>query len=285
MPLTVLDLSSLPPPQVVEPLDFETIKASMIADLKARAAATGVPFTALLESDPAIKLIEACAYRELILRGRINDAAKANLLAFAGGTDLDHLAGFYGVSRLGGESDAAMRLRLQQRIQGWSTAGGVAHYRYWALSASAMVKDAAVSSPIAGQVRIAVLSTEGDGTPDEALLNAVRAMVGRDDVRVLTDAVEVVAASILPVEVAARIWLYPDTPDDVFAAVVGAFPAAVDAARGLGWDMTLSWIVSRLHVGGVHKVELDAPTATVTAGPDQCVALGGFVATMEGRIR
>jgi phage-related baseplate assembly protein len=45
---------------------------------------------ALLESDPAAKILEVVAFREMILRERINNAAKANLLAFAGGGDLDY---------------------------------------------------------------------------------------------------------------------------------------------------------------------------------------------------
>ena len=53
-------------------------------------------------------MLETAAARETLLRARINDAAKANLVAFAGGGDLDHLAGFYDVVRLGGEADLAL---------------------------------------------------------------------------------------------------------------------------------------------------------------------------------
>ncbi len=56
-------------------------------------------FTALVESDPAIKILEVAAWRELLLRERINEAARSNLLKFASGEELDNLAEFYGVER------------------------------------------------------------------------------------------------------------------------------------------------------------------------------------------
>lgn len=318
---TIIDLSRLPPPAIVEALDYEAILAAMKADLKARHPA----WTADLESDPVNKVLEAASYRELVLRQRVNDAARANLLAFAAGSDLDHLSAFYGVTRLpeetvaeferrvlrvhgfarrngetdaaflarmardhglarlAAETDAALRSRVQQRIQGWANAGGSAHYRYWALTADPAVKDAAVSSPAPGVVRIAVLSRTGDGTPDADLMDAVHAQVMRDDVRVLTDRVELVPARIVPVTVSARLWLLPQTPAEVYAEVAGGFPAALEAARGLGWDLTRSWIVARLHAAGVHSVVLDSPAEDVLCGPADCVALGPLAIMLEGR--
>ena len=55
--ITTVDFSQLPPPVVVEQLDFETILAAMLADLQTRMAATGTPFTALVESDPDVMSI------------------------------------------------------------------------------------------------------------------------------------------------------------------------------------------------------------------------------------
>ena len=52
---------------------------------------TPAAFTALVESDPAWTILEVAAYRELLLRQRINDASRAVMLAFATGADLEHL--------------------------------------------------------------------------------------------------------------------------------------------------------------------------------------------------
>jgi phage-related baseplate assembly protein len=276
-----LELSQLPPPKVVEELSYETILAAMRADLFERFP----QYSADLASDPVNKLLEVVAYRELLLRQRTNDAARSNLLAFASGTDLDHLASFYGVRRLTVETDAGFRLRVQQRIQGWANAGGAAHYRYWALSSDQRVVDAAVSSPAPGVVRIAVLASDNDGRADADLLAAVRQTVLRDDVRVLTDTVEVMPANILTVDVVATVFLYPDTPAAVMDQIRTAFPAMLNATRGLGWDLTRTWITAHIHPHGVQRVELQRPTLDTIAGPSDCVALGAFELVLGGRDR
>lgn len=52
----------------------------------------GGNWTASLESDPVTKLLEVASYIKLGNRARVNDAAKSQLLAYAIGADLDHLA-------------------------------------------------------------------------------------------------------------------------------------------------------------------------------------------------
>ena len=107
----VFDLASLPYPGVVETLDMEAIVTSMRDDLVSQfPAIIGVID---LESEPARKLIEVFAYREVLLRARINDAARQRMLAFAAGANLDAIAAYYGVSRFEGETDASFRRRTQ----------------------------------------------------------------------------------------------------------------------------------------------------------------------------
>jgi len=282
---TLSDLSSLPSPAVIEALSYEAILTQMQADLQARYPG----YTALLASDPAIKILEVAAYREVLLRSRINAAAKSSLLAFATGSDLDHLAAFYGVTRLPDEADEALRLRTRQRLIGFANAGGASHYRYWALSASPEVADVEVDSPRPGLVRISVLGKAhvvGDAqTVSDAALEAVRALVLRDDIRVLTDTVEVLPAELLHVTVAARIWLYPDTPRAAFDAIGPGLQQALAAQAGLGWDLTRSWLIARLQWPGVHKVELLSPTADARASANQAVRLSGLNLEFAGRDR
>lgn len=154
--MSEINLSQLPPPDVIEALDFERINDAHRADLAARLPeATAV---LQLESEPLVKQVEAFSYRELLLRGRINEAARACLLAYSSGTDLEHLAALYGVTRLVTdpgdpdrptqyETDDSLRARTQMAPEGFSTAGPVGAYRFHALSASGQVKDAAVDSP------------------------------------------------------------------------------------------------------------------------------------------
>ena len=278
---TLSDLASLPTPAVIEPLSFETIFAELQTEFQSRYP----DYSALLASDPAVKLLEVAAYREVLLRNRINTAAKASLLAFATGSDLDHLAAFYGVTRLTDETDEALRLRTRQRIIGFANAGGAAHYRYWALSASPEVSDVEVDSPEPGRVRISVLAKGEEQTVSNAVLNAVRAVVLRDDIRVLTDTVEVVAAELMPVTVHARLWLYPDAPLETLAAIQAVFASTLAAYAGLGWDLTRSWIVGQLQRAGVHKVDLLSPTTDIRVAANQAVRLASLNLEFAGRDR
>ena len=278
---TLSDLESLPTPAVIEPLSFETIFTELQTEFQSRYP----DYSALLASDPAIKLLEVAAYREVLLRNRINVAAKASLLAFATGSDLDHLAAFYGVTRLTDETDEALRLRTRQRIIGFANAGGAAHYRYWALSASPEVADVEVDSPEPGRVRISVLAKGEEQTVSNAVLDAVRAVVLRDDIRVLTDTIEVVPAELMPVTVHARLWLYPDAPMETLTSIQAVFAFTLAACAGLGWDLTRSWIVGQLQRAGVHKVELLSPTTDIRVAANQAVRLLSLNLDFAGRER
>ena len=275
------ELAGLPTPQVLETLRFETVFDALLRDFQMRYP----QYSALLASDPAIKLIEVAAYRELLLRARINEAARANLLAFAVGNDLEHLGAFYGVTRLPQEQDEPLRRRIRARIMGFANAGGAAHYRYWALSASPEVADVAVDSPGPGRVRISVLPTGHSDTVPEALLETVRATVLRDDVRVLTDTVEVVPVSLVPVTVSAQIWLYPDTPMAVFEGLAPRLTRELAQAAVLGWDLTRSWLIGQLQQPGVHKVELIQPASDIRIHSTQAVRLTDVQLTFAGRDR
>lgn len=276
-----LDFSTIPDPEIIESLDFETILQEMLADLQARDPS----YTEILESDPGVKLLEVAAARELILRQRVNDALRATLLRFATGADLDNLAAFYGVTRLTNEADEALRDRVIERIMGSSTAGGAAWYRYQALSASPLVRDAAISSPAPGEVLVSILSTQGDGTASSGLLATVDAVLQSDSVRVVTDVVTTASATINTVPVTAQIYLYPETPIEVFNGLQASLSAAFAAASGLGWDVTRSWLIAQLHPAGVQRVVLSAPAADVVCNSTQAPALGAITLTMAGRDR
>lgn len=93
----MIDLSTLPAPKVVESLSLDAIVQAMISDLVSR----DPTFTALVESDPAYKILEVAAYRELLLRQRVNEAVQAVMLAYAAGSDLDQIGANFGVPRSG----------------------------------------------------------------------------------------------------------------------------------------------------------------------------------------
>jgi len=275
----ILDLASLPAPQVVEALSFEALFKRKLEAL----IALDPSFSALVESDPAIKLLEADAYDELVLRQRINDAARARLLAFAEGSDLDQLAAFYGVTRLVGELDQAFKTRVREAIMSRSAAGTASQYRFAALSTNIDVLDANVDSPQGGVVRVSILSRLGDGTPSAQLLADVSAVVQSATVRALCHNVQVVGAEIVQVDVTATIYLTPTAPQAVFDGLPAVLQTEFAKVRGLGYNVAPSWVVSKLQAGGVQRIEGMTLTPQVVIGKNQCAALRNINLVLGGR--
>ncbi len=284
----LIDFTQLPAPTVVEALNFESILAEMLADLRRR----DTTFTALVESDPAYKILEVAAYREVLLRARINDAAKAVMLPYATGPDLDNLAALYGVTRkivtpahpdtlpptdAIMETDADLRRRrVLLSLDGLSTAGPVGAYVFHALSVAG-VRDASVSSSTPGVVDVFVLSTAEDGKPTAALLDNVRAALTAEDVRPLTDNVVVATPTIQNYSVTAQLVTYagPDVAVVIAAARTAVEKHVADNFR-LGRAITLSGLYAALHQSGVQRVDLSAPAANIPSPPGhaaRCIAI------------
>lgn len=288
---TAVDLSQLPAPTIVEQLDFEAIRDAMLADVAARFP----DFSATVESDPVYKLVEACAYRELVVRQRCNEASLGVMLAYAAGADLDQLAAFYAVTRLtitpadpvtGApavmESDTDLRARVQLAPESFSVAGPEAAYIYWARSADAGVLDASATSPSPGQVLVSVLSRTGNGAASPALLAAVSAIVNAKPVRPLTDQVTVASAQIVDFQVAAHLTVF-DGPDSsvVLAAAQASLQAWLTKARKIGRDVPRAAMIAALFVAGVENVNLVSPAADLAISATQaanCTAIAVDVA-------
>ncbi len=294
---TAINLDRLPAPEVIERKDFETILGEIKAWLIQRDP--GLEPILGLESEPIIKVIEAWAYREMLLRAEFDDAGRGNMLAFATGAQLDHLAAFYGVTRQvvqqgdGSavppvpellEDDARFRSRVQLALEGFTTAGSRGSYVFWGLSASPLVKDIGVGSPTPGQVLITVLGTEGDGTPADAVLTAVEAQLNDEDVRPLTDWVVVQAATIIAYDLAASLTLYegPDA-EVVRQAAEEAVTTYVTDCHRLGHDITISGLHAALHQPGVQKVTLARPAADIVVATSQAAYCGSIDVVVEGR--
>lgn len=272
---TAINLAQVAPPDVIEPLDFEQILSEMLTELAERAP----ELDAQVESEPFVKLLEVCAYRELQLRARINDAARAVMLPYSTGTDLDNLGALFGVERLlvspavptaippiaaVYESDSDFRYRIQLSLEGLSTAGPEGAYIFHALSADGQVLDASATSPSPGQVLITVLSRSGTGVPDAALLSTVLAKLSDESVRPLTDYVQVQAATIVQYQVTATLYFYAGPDREVIMANArAALEAYTNGQHRLGLDVTLSGIYAALHQPGVQRVDLASPTSNL----------------------
>lgn len=276
-----VDLASLPAPAVVEALDYEAVLAEMVEDLKQR----DPNFSALVESDPAYKILEVAAFREVLLRQRVNEAALAVLLPHASGADLDNLAALSGVKRNlldpgdpdahppvdpTYEDDESLRRRAALAVEGQTVAGSSGAYIFHSL-AVAGVKDAYPSSLVPGEVDVFVLALDGDGAPSAELLASVDAVLSSKEVRPLTDKVNVKTAEILNYTIEATLHMEtgPDTSVAIEAGRKELEAMVADAHRLGGREVAISAIHKALHQPGVIRVELTQPAADVAPSASQ----------------
>ena len=286
-----IDLSALPAPDIIAQPTFETRLAGKLAQLLSLAP----EFTALVESDPAMKLLQADTYDEIVLAQAMNDAARGLLLAFATGAQLDHLAALFAVTRLtvtpadpetGApavlETDTALRQRVQLAPHAFSVAGPELAYVFHARSAHPDVADATAISPTPGEVLVTVLATSGTGVPSAPVLDAVRAVLD-GPVRPLTDAVTVQAAQLVDFSIEAQLHVFAG-PDQalILSTAQASLTAYLASARRLGRDIPRSAIIAALHVGNVQRVELLAPLADVVITAQQAANPVAISVTVAG---
>ncbi|EME8412181.1 baseplate assembly protein [Klebsiella oxytoca] len=273
--MPTIDLSQLPQPTIIEELDFEAIlvevKAVTVAAFPADMQ-TAVAAAIELESEPLNIVAQAMAYREMLLRQRINEGASACMLSHATGDDLDNIAANLDTERLiiteatdttdaVTESDEALRLRAQAAFEGMSVAGPSAAYEYFARSASGKVAAVRATSPSPAEVVIAILSSDGDGTASDELIATVQAAVNDEDTRPLGDRVTVQSAEIIEYSIDATLYLYPGPESEpiINAAIASLKAFLADADKKIGRDVVRSAISASLHVQGVQRVVINSP--------------------------
>lgn len=295
---TPIDLAQLPDPDVVEQIDYEQI----LAERKAYAVSlwpveqqAEVAATLAVESEPLTKLLQENAYREMLLRQRVNEASLANMLAKAKGKDLEQLAGNVNVERLvvtpGNsaavppivavmESDDSLRERAQMAWEGLSTAGPRNSYILHARSADGRVADATAESPSPAVVVVTVQGLVGDGSVDQALLDIVSQYLSDDDRRPVADRLTVQSATVLPYEVDAVIYLATTGPEaePIREAAQARLVTFITQRRRLGVEISESAIHATLHVEGVRKVVLSNWTDITPSEAEAAYCTGYSVA-------
>ena len=292
--LTAIDLSQLNPPDVVRQIDFETILKESLEDFYQRMEEVQPNFPRYLESDPAMKLAEAFAYREMLVRKESNEQALSVLLAFAKDNDLDHKAAERNLQRRiispatdttpeVKESNESLRRRVQLAPEGQTTAGSEGSYIFHGLNADPRVKDIYLYAPLDengypnGICNIYVLSNEGTGEASEDLLNIVTAALNAKSVRPLTDRPIVYSASILNYSIQAEIFI-DEGPDEniVLNSCYKAAEEYTKKTHSFNDGVSLSGIYQALHQPGVSRVNLILPAGNVDTSLGQVAYCTGI---------
>ncbi|WP_262027574.1 baseplate J/gp47 family protein [Microvirga sp. Mcv34] len=213
---TVIDLSRIPAPNAIEPLNPETLIAAFKARFVAvwdqyRAKDPTLPAydVASLEFDPVVVAGEAFSYFRLLDRARVNAAVKGVLAPFAKGTDLDNIVAGANLERLivvpanpvtGAaavyETDAQLLNRYLLSFDKPS-AGSAAAYLSRAFAAWPGMHDAAVIGRAVhgrrGDVDLVVIGP-GGRLATSAEISAVRAAVDNDHAKPEATSVVVINA-------------------------------------------------------------------------------------------
>ncbi|QVI72234.1 baseplate assembly protein [Pseudomonas syringae] len=268
--MSAVDLSALPAPQVLEPLDVETTYEEALGIFRDW---MGNNWNAALESDPVTKLIELGAYNKLGNRARVNDGCKALLLAYARKSDLDQLAFNVNLKRLViqaedqttfpptaevKEEDDALRERIQLVYEGLTTAGPRNSYILHARNSSGLVADATAESPSPSTVVVTVLALSETGIASQSLLDEVRDYLSDENIRPLGDRLIVQSAEILPYTINAVVHMVGTGSENetILAQCEARLKAWINPRRRLGVEVARSAIDAQLHIAGVRRVDL-----------------------------
>ncbi len=366
-----MKLLDIPAPNVIEVFDFETIKARKLARVIELMKAKGIEYVPS-ESDDIMTAIEVDAYDEMFLHTRINNAAKAQLLAFAKKADLEHLGtSRYGVERLEGakpyalftftlsaaltydvtlpaglqltdtkgefalllvdvtitagllsntgtvelqsyvessviktetivtplpyvatatqdetfhdgadeEDDERYRERIWLSRERKSTAGSDLAYKYFAKTADARVADVYIPDNTAGVVAVYLLSNVDPYTADQVMIDRVNAELNKEEVRPLTDDVQVSSATIVNGSIVADIVLYDLTYE---ANVRELIQSRIDANTMIfGKSLSIAKQYGLLESEQVKDVTITTPVA-INAAPNQVIRITTLTLNFTG---
>ncbi len=286
---TFIDLSRIAAPNVIEPLDYETLRSNFIdrfrtAWASARAADPSLPDydVQMLESDPAIIFGEAWSYERLLDRARVNDAGRAVLAPLARGADLDNVVARWNVQRLAvvdnprlfstnpedWESDSQLLRRYLMAVDRPS-AGSADRYLYEAFTAFPTMQDAVVLGRAVhgrpGDTEIVISGPNGDN-PTTGQIAAVLAAVTATDVKPEAVSVTVLAATRQTYTLALTLEI-PKGPDPniVIADARTRIEAAIAERLMIGAEVPVWSVAGAAYGPNVIRVSVTSPAADIAA--------------------
>jgi phage-related baseplate assembly protein len=163
------------------------------------------------------------------------------------------------------ESDEALVERIRLAPASFSVAGPRDAYVFWALTANQAIIDVGVSSPSPGVVDIRPLLEDGE-IPGTDILDQVDEALSADDVRPLTDQVNVLAPVASNYNIDFDYWISADDANRI-TTIQNAVTQAVNdyvlwQKTKIGRDINPDELLSRVKQAGAKRVAITAPVFT-----------------------
>lgn len=274
-----IDLSRLPPPKIIEQLDYESYLARYKADVLAKNAALADALD--LEQSATNILLQSFSYGELIVRSRINAAARAVLAPLSTGADLDNVVAWANVERLvitpGSGSVPAVYETDAQLLRRYllafdrPSAGSADRYKYEAYTACPTLHHVAVNGRAVhgrnGDVDIVVAGPNGDAiTTDQ--IKTIRSACLAIDVKPEATNVTVIQAVRRTYSVNLSI-LIPRGPDPsiVVSDVQTKLQSSISDRMFIGSEVPIWSIAGAAYGPSIIKVTPLSPSEDIQADP------------------
>lgn len=217
----------------------------------------------LAPSDPAYRAALGGAYSALMTHQTMDDQTRGVMLAFAVGSQLDHIGSTYykhpdgsPVLRLVGELDDDYRDRLQASPEGLSVAGSEDSYIFHVKSSDVTIKDVKVLSPSPVVIDLYLLSRDGDGSVTGEVCQKVEDYLWSR--RPLGDQVTAYSVSIVPYTVTAKLTIQNAADEAALLSLVQAsLNAYNETRRQIGGRVVSSGLHAAMMLAGVEEVALE----------------------------
>lgn len=290
-----IDLSRLPPPDAILPLDHPALLAEFVTGFigywtELRATRPDLPaFTVeSLATDPAIVVGRITAFLRLQDRAAVNAAVRAVLAPLAKRADLDNVVARMGVVRLETapgvmETDEQLFRRYLLSF-GRASAGSIDRILFDAHTAWPAMWDARVNGFAVhgrrGETDLVITGPAGVTPPEK--LAAVRAAVTAPSAKPEAIGIFVLAAAPLTYSVAQTIRV-PVGPDAelVRLEAVARVAAASDVRHLIGGTIQRDLVAGATYGASIVDVAHAAPAADVVATPYQIPVRTGIAIDVE----
>lgn len=163
------------------------------------------------------------------------------------------------------ESDDVYRERIHNSPEKFSVAGPDGAYEFWARSASALIEDVRVVSPVPGNVDIYTILKGGE-LPQQEILDKIYNICNDKKIRPLTDHVFVKTPEVIQYDINVTYYVHINNQyklTEISTAVENAVNNFVLWTKSkIGRDINITELHSRILAAGVKRVDIKIPQYT-----------------------